>query len=247
MTSCSVVRGSWLADHAPRTTNSDLCRSPAAPGLGHLTFVNPHLHADGAVRGVRGGLAVVDIRFERVQRQPPILVPLRARDLCAIEPSSHANLDALCAEPERALHRFLHGPTEGDAPLQLRGDVLRHQLGIELRTLNLLDIDVDLTVDQLLQLITQLVHFGALAADDDSRTRGVDVDAHLVRRALDVDLGYASVREALLEILAKLQIAMKRLRVVLSCEPARVPGFVESEPKSVRVDLLTQACLRYFA
>src|SRR5262249_10188353 len=57
----------------------------------------------------------------------------------------------------------------------------------------------------------------------------------------------AGVRQALLEILAKLQIAMQSLRIVLSCEPARVPRFVESEPESVRVDLLTQSCLRYFA
>src|SRR5207248_3352885 len=112
---------------------------------------------------------------------------------------------------------------------------------------DLLDVDVDLTVDQLLQLVAQLVHLGALAADDDARTRGVDIDAHLVRRALDVDLRHAGVREARLELFAEFEIAMERLGVVLSCEPARVPCLVESEPESVRVDLLTQNCLRYFA
>src|SRR4029077_4658297 len=106
----------------------------------HFSLVDPHLHADRPVRGVRSGRTVVDVRLERVQRKTAILVPLRARDLCAVEPSSHANLDSLRAEPERTLHRFLHRPTEGDAALQLRGDVLRNELGIELRTLDLLDV-----------------------------------------------------------------------------------------------------------
>src|SRR5207245_311484 len=67
------------------------------------------------------------------------------------------------------------------------------------------------------------------------------------RRAFDVDLRHPGVRQALLQIFAKLQIAMQRLGVVLSRKPTRVPRFVESKPESVRVDLLTQSCLRYFA
>src|SRR5438309_2407769 len=195
---------------------------------------------------MRGGLTVVDVRLERVQRQTTVLVPLRAGDFCAVEPSRHAHLDSFGSEAERALHRLLHGPPEGDASLELRGNVLRHELCVELRTLDFLDVDVDLAVDQLLQLIAQLVHPGALAADDDSRARGVDIDAHLVRRALDVDLRDSGVGEALLQIGPKLQVAMKRLRVVLPGKPAGMPRLVESKPKSVGVDLLTQDCLRYF-
>src|SRR5207245_9600227 len=165
----------------------------------------------------------IDVRLERVQRQASILVPLRTSDLRSVQAPGDANLDAFRSETEGTLHRLLHRASEGDAPPELRGDVLRHELCVELRTLDLLKVDVDLTVDQLLQLITQLVHLGALAADDDARTGGVDVDAHLVGRALDVDLGYTGMRQPLLQIFAKLQIAMQRLRVVLSREPARVP------------------------
>jgi hypothetical protein len=46
----------------------------------------------------------------------------------------------------------------------------------------------------------QLVDLRALAADDDARPRGVDVDLQLVGRALDLDLRHARVREALLEV-----------------------------------------------
>src|SRR5207244_4794536 len=135
---------------------------------------------------------------------------------------------------------------EGDAALQLGGDVLGHELRVELRALDLLDVDVDLAVDQLLQLVAQLVHLRPLAPDDDARPRGVDVDAHLVGGALDVDLRDSGVGETLLQIVAELQIAMQRLGVGLPREPAGVPRLVESEPKSVRVYFLTQDSLRYF-
>src|SRR5262249_34612994 len=126
------------------------------------------------------------------------------------------------------------------------GDVLGHQLRVELRTLNLLDVDVDLAVDELLQLVAELVDLGALASDDDAGTGGVDVDAHLVRGALDVDLRDPGVGEALLQVIAELEVAMQRLGVGLAGEPARVPRLVESQPKSVRVYFLTQGSLRYF-
>ena len=79
----------------------------------------------------------------------------------------------------------------------------------------------------------QLVDLGPLAADDDARARGVDVDLQLVRRALDLDLRDAGVREALLQAVAQLQVLVQQLRVVLVGEPARAPGLVEAEPESV--------------
>src|SRR5213078_4785277 len=119
-------------------------------------------------------------------------------------------------------------------------DVLGDELRVELGALDFLNVDVDLAVDELLQLIAQLVHLCTLPSDDDSGTGGVDVDAHLVRRALDVDFRHTGVAEALLEIVAQLQIAMQRLRVRLPGEPAGMPRLVETEPESVWIDLLTQ-------
>src|SRR5205085_1681453 len=194
-------------------------RSPSAARLGHLTLEDPHLHADDPVRGPGQRQAVVDVGLQRVQRKTAVLVPLGARDLRAVEASAHADLDSLGAEAEGGLHGLLHGAAESDAALQLRGDVLGHQLRVELGTLDLLDVDVDLAVDELLQLVAQLVHLGALASDDDAGARGVDVDAHLVRGALDVDLRDSGVGETLLQIVAELQIAMQRLGVGLPREP----------------------------
>jgi hypothetical protein len=169
----------------------------------------------------------------------PFLVPLRARDLRAAETAGHHDLHALGAESEGRLHRLLHRATEGHAALQLSGDRLRNQLGVELGALNLLDVDVDLTTHLLGQVVAQLVHLGALATDDDPWTRGVDRDADLVRGALDVDLRHPGVIQPRLELLAQLQVGVQEIRVVALGVPARMPGLVVDQAKSVGMSFLT--------
>jgi hypothetical protein len=82
---------------------------------------------------------------------------------------------------------------------------------------------------------------GALAADDDARPRGVDVDLQLVGRALDLDLRDTRVREALFSVSRSFRSSVQQLRVVLVGVPARAPGLVEAEPKSVRMNFLTHS------
>src|SRR5262244_3235609 len=70
-------------------------------GAQHLALEDPHLHADRAVRRVRGGQAVVDVRPQRVERHAAITVPLAARDLAAAQPARAGDADAVGAQPER--------------------------------------------------------------------------------------------------------------------------------------------------
>ena len=60
------------------------------------------------------------------------------------------------------------------------------ELRLELRLLDLLDVDEDLALGALLDLLLQLVDLGTLAPDDDAGTRGVDVDLQFVGGALDL-------------------------------------------------------------
>src|SRR6185312_881677 len=151
------------------------------------------------------------------------------------------DLHSLGAEAESRFHGLLHRPAEGDAPLELAGDGLRHELGVELRPLDLLNVDVDLAAHTLLEIVPQLVHLGAPAADDDARPRGVDGDAQLVGGPLDVDLRHSGVAQASLELAAQLQILVQGGGVVGLAVPARVPGLVVDEPEPIRVCFLTHS------
>jgi hypothetical protein len=70
----------------------------------------------------------------------------------------------LRAHAHRALHRALHGATERDALRQLVRDVVGDELRVELRTLDLLDVDPDFLAGQLRELVAQLVDLGALSS-----------------------------------------------------------------------------------
>src|SRR5215475_9610460 len=84
-----------------------------------LSFVEPHLDADLAVRRVRFGEAVVDVSAQRLERQLPVQVPLRARDLSTVQPARHTHLDSAGAKPQSRLDRFAHRSTEGHALFEL--------------------------------------------------------------------------------------------------------------------------------
>src|SRR6185436_1321106 len=90
--------------------------------LEEIALVDPDLAPDHPIGGARLGEAVVDVRLQGVERQPPLLVPLGARDLGAAQTAADHDLHALGAEPERRFHRFLHGAAERDAALELAGD-----------------------------------------------------------------------------------------------------------------------------
>ena len=92
-----------------------------------------------------------------------------------------------------------------------------------------------------LQLVAQLVHFGAALADDDARARCLDVDLQFVGEALDVHLGHARVGKPPLELLAQLQVVVEERLVIPDREPARMPGPVEPQAEPVRMDFLPHA------
>src|SRR5258705_4716932 len=192
-------------------------------GPKHLALEDPHLHADGAVRGVGGGEAEVDLGPQRVQRHPPVAIPLAPRDLTAAQPAGARDADPVGAQPQRGGDRLLHGAPEGHPLLQLQRDVLGHELGVELGMDDLLDVEVDLLVRARLQLVLELLDLGALAADDDARARREDGDTGAVGRALDVDARDAGVEQLVLDEPPDLHVLVEQVRVVLRREPPRAP------------------------
>src|SRR5882724_11734982 len=77
-----------------------------------LAFIDPGLHADDPVRGVRFRESVIDVSAQRVQRQTSLQVPLRAGDFIPVQAARHADLDSLTSETQRRIHALAHRATE---------------------------------------------------------------------------------------------------------------------------------------
>src|SRR5205085_9303524 len=119
---------------------------------------------------------VVNIRAQSVEWQTPLQIPLRARDLCAVQTARNFDLDALTAKAQRLLDRFAHGAAEGDALLKLRRDLLGLQLRVQFRLLNLLDRNQDFAACGRTDVGSELVNLCAFVPVADAGVRGGDDD-----------------------------------------------------------------------
>src|SRR5437867_6128659 len=168
---------------------------------------------------MRLGEPIVDIGAQRVKRKPTLQVPFGARDLGSIQPTRHANLDALRAKPLSVLDSAPHRATESYSLLELLSDLLGLQLRVQLRLMDLLNVDVDLAPGSVFDLLLELVDLSPFAADDNARTRGVDDNLQLVSRALDVDVRNARSSEPALQFFFQLQVFVQQIGIVALGDP----------------------------
>src|SRR3954453_8108867 len=126
-----------------------------------LALVDPALHADAPERRARLVKAVVDVGAQRVQRDAAVGVALGACHLGAAQAPRDLPLAALRARSHGARERALHRAAERDAVLQLLGDRLRDELGVELGALDLEDVDLDLLARHPVEVLAEGVDLAA--------------------------------------------------------------------------------------
>src|SRR4030088_1593059 len=176
-TSFSLV-ASWLTpSNLFNNRSSSVATGPRSFTLGHLLVLghrvmledlaleDPDLDAAGAERGERGRHPVIEVGAQRVRRHAAFAIPFHARDFGAAETARAVDTNAFGAETHRRLHRALHGAAECDAPLELLGDRLGDQGGVEFRLADFNDVDGDVGSRDIGNALAQLVDVGALLAD----------------------------------------------------------------------------------
>src|SRR5690606_24599575 len=209
----------------------------------HLALEDPHLHADHAIRGLRLGESIVDIRAEGMQRNAPFAIPLRARDLGTVQATGDAHFHAERTTAHRVGHRALHCPAEHHSALELLRDTFGNQLRVELRLTNLRDVDThvrDRHAYHLRHLRAELFDVFALLADHDAWASSMNRDVHLARRALDVDAAHGRLGKLLLQKLAHLEVRVHVRRKILRRRvPLRGPLARNAEANSDWIDFLT--------
>src|SRR5262249_2000936 len=163
----------------------------------------------------------------------------RAAHLGAAEAAAARDLDPGRARADARGERALHRAPEGDAVLELLGDRLGDELRVELRALDLVDVDVDVLVRDRLQLPAERVDLDARSADHDPRARRVDVDVDPLLVLADQDVGQSGVRELLVDVLPDLDVFDQVLReLLLARVPVRLPVVDDADAHPAGMDLL---------
>src|SRR2546430_1749830 len=205
----------------------------------HFALEHPNLDPDDLVCRLLLEKKIIDIRAQRVERHPPLAIPLATRDFDAVQPPRAHDLDALRAKAHRVLHRALHGTAEHDALLQLLRDRVGDELRVDLGLPNLLDIEADFGAHHLAQVRPQRFDVLALLANDHAWARAVNGNARVFGGTFDRDLADRGVRELLLQIRADLDVLVQYRGVVLAVGvPLRRPVAIDGQTKAGRMYLL---------
>src|SRR5262245_54298227 len=214
----------------------------------NLAFEDPHLDANDAVSRLRDAIAKVDVGAQGVQRHAALAVPLDAGNFRTAEAARAVDADAEGTQTQGGLHGALHGATEGDPTLKLLGNGLGHQGGIDLRLSHLDDIEMHLGRGQLCQLAAQLLDIGTFLADQHARPRRVHRHPAFLVRALDHNAGDAGLAALLQDVVANVHILVQQLAVLAPAgEPATVPGAIDADPETDRIDLVTHYSVSFAA
>src|SRR5690606_13173022 len=111
-----------------------------------------------------------------VQRDPALAVPLTPTHLGAAQATLRLDANPFRSRLHGGGHGPLHGPTEGDAILELVGDTPGEQGRIQIGILDFVDVELHGPAGEVLETGAEPLGFRSPATDDDSRTGGVDVD-----------------------------------------------------------------------
>ena len=104
-----------------------------------------------------------------------------------VQTSSNLDLHTLSASAHSVLDSHLNGTTVSDLALYLAGDIVAHDVGVELRLLNLEDVNLDVLLVELLELFLELVNILSTLTNDDTRTCCADCDGDELESTLDND------------------------------------------------------------
>jgi hypothetical protein len=188
------------------------------------TTADINLHTNATISGMSFGICVVDVSTQGVQRSTALFVVLATGDLSATDTTTDGDLDTLSAGTHSAHDSVLDGATILHAALNLLGNILGNQDGIQLGALHLGDVDLDVLASKFLQFFLQLVNLGTSLADNQTWTGGIDGDGEEFKGSLDVDFRDAGLSETDIEVLTDFVVLNELLLESATTVPVRIPS-----------------------
>ena len=203
-----------------------------------LAVADPHF--DSKATDLRAGdsQSVVDVSTECVQRSTAFLEHLAASHFGATDAAADLDLDAFGTNPHSGSDGHLDSPAVGNTTLDLTGDAVSDDVGVNLRPLDLEDVDLDILLCDLLELFLELVNLLSTLTDDETGPCGVDSHGDELKSPLNDDLGDAGLRETVGQVLADL-IILGDLLGVVAATPVGVPSTGDTDSVGNRVSFLS--------
>ena len=213
------------------------CRSQILTSI-LLAVADPHLDTEGTNLGVCYCQSVVNVGAEGVQRGTTLFEHLAAGHFGAAHATCDLDLDALSTNAHGVGDGHLDSAAVADTAFDLTGDGVRHDVGVNLGALYLVDVDLNIFAGDFLELFLEFVNFLSALADDETGTCGIDGDGDELQCTLDDNLAEAGLRKAVAEILADL-VVFSYLLCIVATTPVGVPTTGDTDSVADRVCFLS--------
>ena len=227
----------------------------AAGGSGTGNFralVDPALNTDDTVQSASLSETVVDGGAQGLKRYFTFAILLSAGDISTTQTAGATYADTLGAEVHSELNGTLHGAAEGNTALKLSGDVLGHELGVELRLADFHDVELNLSATaKLAESGSHVLDVLTLGPDDETGASGSDGNADAVPSALDGDAGdsggstlklYVELSGVVLDELTDFEVLVELGGVVLAGSiPLGAPVFSDGQTEADRIYFLSHS------
>ena len=158
-----------------------------------------------------------------MERSTTFLEHFAASHFSSADTACDEHLDTFGTNPHGGGDGHLDSPSVTYTALDLTGDGLGDDVGIHLRLLDLVDVDLNILVRYLLELFLEFVDFLSTPSDDDTGTGCLDSDGDELEGPLDDDPREFSLCKTAGEILADLVILGYLLRIAAT-DPVGVPA-----------------------
>ena len=148
-------------------------------------------------------------------------------------------LDAFSAHAHGGGNGHLRSAAERNAGFQLAGNAVGNQLRIQLGTLDLEDVDLNILAGDLLQLFFQLIDLLAAFTNHDTRAGRVHGNGDELQGTFDDYFRHASLGQTHGEILADFIVLNQLVSVLAAAVPIGVPSADDAETIAYRVCFLS--------
>jgi hypothetical protein len=174
-----------------------------------------------------------------VKRNASLSILLSSSDLGAVQTTGYTNLNSLSSDTLCASNRFLHSATEVYTSLKLERDSLCYELSVAVGLTSLNDAQVNITLNEILELLAEVLDVLALLSDNKAWLRGVDVYLYASRGALDLYSRDTSGLKLVTHELSDLNVFADVTSEILAGEPLRLPTLDNSKSQTFRINFLS--------
>ena len=174
-----------------------------------------------------------------MKRGTAFFVHLFACHFSTIQTTGNLNLDTFSTHTHGRSDSLLNGTTISNLTFELTSNLRTYDDCIQLRTLHLVDVDLNILLDDFLKFLFQFVNFLSTLTDNETGASSADSNSYKFKSTFNNDTGDTSVGKTGIQILSDFAIFEDSVTVVFTTIPVGIPTANNAEAVTNWINFLS--------